>query len=27
VALHFLTGEPTLAYLGRVFPAVKLGMG
>jgi len=27
VALHFLTGEPTMAYLGRVFPAVKLGMG
>jgi hypothetical protein len=27
VALHFLTGEPTLAYLGRVFPAVKLWMG
>jgi hypothetical protein len=27
VGLHFLTGEPTLAYLGRVFPAVKLWMG
>jgi TM2 domain-containing membrane protein YozV len=27
VALHFLTGEPTLAYLGRVFPAVKVWMG
>lgn len=27
VALHVLTGEPTLAYLGRMFPAVKLWMG
>jgi len=27
VVLHFMTGEPTLGYLGRLFPAVKLGMG
>jgi hypothetical protein len=27
VALHFLTGEPTLAYLGRVFPVITIWMG
>jgi len=27
VALHFLTGEPDMAYLGRVFPVVNLWMG
>jgi hypothetical protein len=27
VVLHFMTGEPTLGYMGRVFPAVKIWMG
>lgn len=25
--LHFLTGEPTLMYMGRLFPVVSLWMG